>query len=89
MPRAGQSARSGATFRGKERIHNQRRSDTRSTEVEALKTFGHWECDLINGVSGTGHLVTRVERKPRFTLIGRTQTKEAKEEACAILLLLA
>ena len=75
--------------RGKGCIRNQRRIDTRPAEVEARETFGHWEGDLINGSPGTGHLVTLVERKTRFTLIGRTQTKEAKEVTRAILRLLA
>ena len=75
--------------RGKGRIRNQRRIDTRPAEVEARETLGHWEGDLINGAPGTGHLVTLVERKTRFTLIGRTQTKEAKEVTRAILRLFA
>ena len=75
--------------RGKGRIRNQRRIDTRPAEVETRETFGHWEGDLINGAPGTGHLVTLVERKTRFTLIGRTQTKEAKEVTRSILRLLA
>ncbi len=41
--------------------------------------------DLINGASGTGHLVTLVERKTRHTLITRTQTKEAREVTAAII----
>lgn len=64
--------------RGKGRLRNQRRIDTRPAEVEARETFGHWEGDLINGAAGTGYLVTLVERKSRFALIGRTQSKEAK-----------
>ena len=75
--------------RGKGRIRNQRRIDARPAEVEAREVFGHWEGDLINGAPGTGHLVTLVERKTRFTLIGRTQTKEAKEVTRAILRLFA
>ena len=75
--------------RGKGRIRNQRRIDTRPAEVEARETLGHWEGDLINGAPGTGHLVTLVERKTRFTLIGRAQTKEAKEVTRAILRLFA
>ncbi len=64
--------------RGKGRIRNQRRIDTRPAEVDTRETFGHWEGDLIKGAAGTGYLVTLVERKTRFALIGRTQTKEAK-----------
>ena len=75
--------------RGKGRLRNQRRIDTRPAEVETRETLGHWEGDLINGAPGTGHLVTLVERKTRFTLIGRTQTKEAKEVTRAILRLFA
>ena len=75
--------------RGKGRIRNQRRIDTRPAEVETRKTFGHWEGDLINGASGTGYLVTLVERKSRFALIGRTQTKEAKAVTRVVVRLLS
>ncbi len=53
--------------------------DTRPPEVETRATLGHWEGDLINGANKTGNLVTLVERKTRFTLVDRTDTKEAKE----------
>jgi len=65
--------------RGRGRIPNQRRIDTRPAEVETRETVGHWEGDLINGASKTGNLVTLVERSTRFTLIGRTDSKEADD----------
>ena len=65
--------------RGRGKIPNQRRIDTRPKEVESRKVVGHWEGDLINGAHGTGNLVTLVERKSRFSLVGRTNTKEAAE----------
>ncbi len=75
--------------RGRGRIVNQRMIDSRPAEVDTRETAGHWEGDLINGAAGTGHLVTLVERKFRWTLIGRTQTKEAKEVTRAIVRLLS
>jgi IS30 family transposase len=65
--------------RGRGRIPNQRMIDTRPLEVETRQSVGHWEGDLINGAHETGNLVTLVERKTRFTLIGRTDSKECKE----------
>lgn len=65
--------------RGRGRIPNQRMIDTRPAEVETRKTVGHWEGDLINGAHGTGNLVTLVERSMRYTLVGRTYSKEAEE----------
>jgi len=65
--------------RGRGRIPNQRMIDTRPAEVETRQTVGHWEGDLINGAHETGNLVTLVERKTRYTLIGRTDSKEAEE----------
>ncbi|MCX6908805.1 MAG: IS30 family transposase [Verrucomicrobia bacterium] len=65
--------------RGRGRIPNQRRIDTRPAEVETRQTVGHWEGDLINGAPATGNLVTLVERHTRFALIGRTESKEAAE----------
>jgi len=65
--------------RGRGKIPNQRMIDTRPPEVETRATVGHWEGDLINGANKTGNLVTLVERKTRFTLVDRTDTKEAEE----------
>jgi len=73
--------------RGRGRIPNQRMIGTRPAEVETRQTVGHWEGDLINGAHATGNLVTLVERKLRYTLIGRTASKEAEEvtrEICAL-----
>lgn len=73
--------------RGRGRIPNQRRIDTRPAEVEARQQIGHWEGDLINGANGTGNLTTLVERVTRYSLVGRTDTKEAEEVAgktCAL-----
>ena len=69
------------------RIPNQRMIATRPVEVETRKTVGHWEGDLINGVRTTGNLVTLAERSTRFTLVGRTDSKDAEEvmrEICAL-----
>lgn len=71
--------------RGRGCIPNQRRIDTRPAEVETRQTVGHWEGDLINGAPRTGNLVTLVERNTRFTLVGRTDRKEAEEVTRAIL----
>jgi len=73
--------------RGRGQIPNQRRIDTRPAEVETRQTIGHWEGDLINGANGTGNLATLVERSSRFTLVGRTDSKEADEvtlKICAL-----
>ena len=73
--------------RGRGQIPNQRRIDTRPAEVETRLTVGHWEGDLINGANGTGNLATLVERRSRFTLVGRTDSKEAEEvsrKICAL-----
>ncbi len=65
--------------RGRGKIPNQRMINTRPAEVETRVTVGHWEGDLINGAHETGNLVTLVERNTRFTLVERTDTKEARE----------
>lgn len=65
--------------RNRVRISNQRMIDTRPADVETRSSVGHWEGDLINGARETGNLVTLVERKTRFTLIDRTDTRKSKE----------
>lgn len=74
--------------RGRGRIPNQRSIDTRPVVVETRLSVGHWEGDLINGAAHTGNLVTLVERKTRFTLVGHTVSKDAEEvtaKICALL----
>lgn len=75
--------------RGRGRIPNQRMIDTRPPEVETRASVGHWEGDLINGAHETGNLVTLVERNTRFSLIGRTDSKEAEEVTVAVCALFA
>jgi IS30 family transposase len=73
--------------RGRGLIPNRRMIATRPAEVETRLTVGHWEGDLINGAHGTGNLATLVERTTRFSLVGRTDSKEAEEvtrEICAL-----
>jgi len=75
--------------RGRGKIPNQRMIDTRPSEVETRSLVGRWEGDPINGAAKTGNLVTAVERKTRFTLVGRTDTKEVGEVTmtlCAMVL---
>jgi len=64
---------------GRGQIPNRRMIATRPAEVETRLTVGHWEGDLINGANGTGNLATAVERCTRFTLVERTDSKEAEE----------
>ncbi len=63
--------------RGK--IPGQTMIDERPPEVDTREVAGHFEGDLINGALGTGNLVTLVERKTRFSLVGYVNTKEAQE----------
>jgi len=75
--------------RGRGRIPNQRMIDTRPAEVETRQSVGHWEGDLINGVQESGNLLTLVERKTRYLLIRRTDSKAADEILGALCALLA
>lgn len=73
--------------RGRGIIPNQRMIGTRPAEVETRQTVGHWEGDLIVGAHGTGNLATLVERNTRFSLVGRTDSKETEEitrKICAL-----
>jgi len=65
--------------RGRGRIPDQRRIDTRPKIVAKRKRIGDWEGDLMSGASGTGHLATMVDRASRFTLVGHVWSKEAVE----------
>ena len=63
--------------------------DERPKTVENRARVGHWEGDLINGLGGTGHLATLVERMTRFTLVARVASKESGCVMSAIIGMLA
>lgn len=50
---------------------------SRPKSVEKRKEIGHWEMDLMTCHRSSGHLVTAVERKTGYTLIGRVPTKQS------------
>jgi len=50
----------------------------RPEEVELKQRVGDWEGDLIVGAYQTGNLVTLVDRKTKFTLIGFVKSKKSK-----------
>jgi len=65
--------------RGRGRIPDQRRIDTRPKVVDKRERIGDWEGDLMSGAAGTGHLATMVDRTTRFLLVGHVWSKEAEE----------
>jgi IS30 family transposase len=61
------------------RIKDQVMIDERPAIVEERSRIGDWEMDTIIGRPGGKVLVTMVERKSRYTLIGLAENKEALE----------
>lgn len=80
LPRAGRKRRRRCPRkegRGRGVIPFRRGIEERPAQVEDRIEAGHWEGDLINGSSGSGHLVTLVERRSRLVLVGWVDSKEA------------
>jgi IS30 family transposase len=63
-------------WRGK--IPNRVDIDQRPAIVEKKIRIGDWEADLVSGSHHRGFLVTLVERKSKFTLIGRVSHKKSE-----------
>lgn len=78
---------SGRERRG--RIKNQVMIDERPPVVEERTRIGDWEMDTVIGRPGGKVLVTMVERKSRYTLIGLAESKEAEEVTLRLLEALA
>ena len=80
LPRSGRKRRRRCPRqegRGRGKIPFRRDIDERPKEVESRKEAGHWEGDLINGSPGSGHIVSMVERRTRYTLLGWVGGKDA------------
>lgn len=74
---------------GRGKIKDRVDIDERPKTVEHRARVGNWEGDLINGLKGTGHLVTLVERMTRFAFFAYAETKESDVVASAVIRLLA
>ena len=55
--------------------------ENRPEVVEKKSRIGDWEIDLVVGRKQQGALVTLVERRSRYTVIGKVTTKQAEEVA--------
>jgi transposase, IS30 family len=78
---------SGHEQRGK--IPNQVSIDLRPMIVDLRERYGDWEVDLVIGAGQNQALVTLVERKSRYVLIGHVKNKTAQAVAETMVSLLA
>jgi len=70
------------------RIKNRVSIHQRPSIVDERERIGDWEIDTIIGKNQKGVLVTAVERKSRFTLIGKALSKSAKHVADTLIQML-
>jgi len=66
---------------GRGQIRDRVSIEQRPDVVEKKSRMGDWEIDLVVGRKPHGALVTLVERRSRYTLIGKVATKQAEEVA--------
>jgi IS30 family transposase len=57
------------------RLAGKRHISERPEDVESRETFGHWEIDTVLGKGSRDCIVTLVERKTRYTLIGKLKAR--------------
>ena len=61
---------------GKQNIPNLTSIWCRPEDIKSRQNIGHWEGDMIVGTSASA-IVTLVERKSRYTLLGKTADKKS------------
>lgn len=61
------------------RLANKRMISERPAYVESRKTIGHWEIDTVHGRGSNHCIVTIVERKSGFLIIGKLKNKSTRE----------
>jgi len=57
------------------RLAGKRHISERPESIESRETFGHWEIDTVLGKGSRDCIVTLVERKTRYTLIGKLKAR--------------
>jgi IS30 family transposase len=73
---------------GRGQIKNRVSIDARPAIVGEKSRIGDWEIDLVIGARHKGALVTLVERRSRYTLVGKVSSKQAEEVAAKAIELL-
>lgn len=61
------------------RLAGKRPLSERSQEANERTEFGHWEIDLMHGRGSKDCVVTLVERKTRYTLVGKLESKTKEQ----------
>lgn len=67
------------TYERRGRVAGKRHISERPAEVETREVVGHWECDTIVGCGSKDCVLTIVERKTGFGLIGKLADRSAGE----------
>ena len=73
---------------GRGQIKDRVSIDQRPAIVEEKRRIGDWEIDLVLGGQGTGALVSLVERRSRYTVLGKVASKQAEPVAAVTIELL-
>jgi IS30 family transposase len=81
--RAAQAARS--AIRGKPWVTEEVHISTRPAEVTDRAVPGHWEGDLLCGPRNQSAIITLVERKTRFTLLGALPLDHSSPEVISVI----
>ncbi len=62
----------------REKIPNRVDISERPASVNKRLNYGHWEVDLVEGAKGSGYILSLYERKSRFALISKLESKQAE-----------
>lgn len=60
------------------RLANKRHISERPASIESRKTKGHWEIDTVHGRGSSACIVTLLERKTGYVMIGKLANKSTK-----------
>jgi len=60
------------------RLANKRMISSRPSYIDSRKTIGHWEIDTVHGRGSNHCIVTLVERKSGYLLIGKLEDKSTQ-----------
>jgi IS30 family transposase len=71
------------------RLAGKRPIEERPVGANTRSEFGHWEIDLVHGKGSKDCIVTLVERKTRYTLIGKLKAKTKEQTNARTLHLIA